>query len=81
VALAWLLAMGCAAERKPTPTWRVQPGRTTTASPAPATDYISREAADMAAEDQERSAQSPGCRPQPPYRERPIHPPSRSLKR
>jgi len=47
------------------------------ASPTPADPYLDREAAGMAAEDQERSARSASKPVKPPYRDSPMRPPPR----
>ncbi|MCK4659481.1 MAG: hypothetical protein KAV82_08165 [Phycisphaerae bacterium] len=76
--LALFTAAGCTGHREPYQPHPTSQGCEATAPQHTTDDYIAVEAAHMAAEDQERSAQSPGRRPQPTRRESPIRPTARS---
>jgi len=81
VLFAVLWVSGCAGRREPSSVRAIEHHQETTPRSTTADGYISREAADMAIEDQERSAQSQGVRPKPAHRDNPMHNPARSPRR
>ncbi len=69
----------CSEQRRPASTGSVRQGRapTPTTRPTPSDDYVSRAVLEMAAEDQQRSAQSLDREPPVRYRDSPMRSPRR----
>ena len=71
--------LACSEQRRPASTGSVRQGRgpNPTTRPTPSDDYLSRAVLEMAAEDQQRSAQSLDREPPVRYRDSPMRSPRR----